>query len=809
MANPFDQFDSTPGAAPTTVPQPARIKPGETPDAVAAAQGAQPGAVATPAPGEPLPAGPAPGGTPNPFDDLSAPLAATAPVGISNDEFSGQFYDKLNAGESPEAIIQWSKEVGHQIIPDENFYTNVRIRDEALRNGGKGKYGRVNATEAGEAPPTDVLGGAGAFLRQGGNTMLFNFGDEIESAVRAVPEWMQGKGFEQAYEDRHADLQSRNNLDWTVHPGMSLAGTATGALLSAKITPSIMNVGKVRNAGLAARAAAGGAEGAAYGAVAATGEGTPQDRFRDTGAGAVIGGGIGAAVSPAMAAIGRLGRPVVERMFPNEVKALARRLNYSPDQIAAAEAELTRQQGLGITDSTLLDIIDEPGRTVVGTAGVHDSAREALQDVASARATQLPERVAGAADDIITPENARGMGVADEVRGGIADQRDFEIGQALDAPIGGGLTVRTAPISMTPEIADVLGTTNGLKAIRSVINSTADAAERTEYEGLLAAARQRARSTNPGLSLSAQQAAQGVQLSQMPFTIGMSERIGRELNNMGAQTGNNVLFSFGKTVRAGAEQSPAYRDAMARYGQMSDYAAAPGVGSGVSDVMDDAGKVTRVANEGRGLMGTETADRFGVRVNELGTDPMQDLAGNPLSMPGGLPAPSEVDLARLGATEQVATRAGRGPGEARGVAEQLYDSPEQMAKNRALLGTDAADRLAGRMREEVQRVFRAGKQATKEGPGKEAGMAAVESGVNMAYNPGPISFIRESARFLHRVGLSERDALWIVRNATDPAQTTAIINRLKKAGADETRARAYTDQLRDAAVRYFTSTEEN
>ena len=88
-------------------------------------------------------------------------------------------------------------------------------------------------------------------------------------------------------------------------------------------------------------------------------------------------------------------------------------------------------------------------------------------------------------------------------------------------------------------------------------------------------------------------------------------------------------------------------------------------------------------------------------------------------------------------------------------------------------------------------------------------MAAVESGVNTLYNPGPISALRETARFLHRIGMTERDALWIVRNATDPTQAQPILNRLRQAGLDETRARAYVDQLRDAAVRYSVSNEEN
>lgn len=797
MANPFDQFDSVapvpaaPGAVPAGVPQPVVVPPGQNADAVAEAA---------------APQGPGAEDPNNPFNDPTAALAAK-PQRMSEDEFAAALYDKLNAGESPKTLVEWSKSVGHEIIPNENFYANVRIRDQALRDKQKGSYGRVQSLQPGESPPDDALDAGGAFVRQAGNTTLFNFGDEISSALSAVPELLTGGDVEKAYRDRWNDLQTRNDLDWAIHPGMSTAGVVAGALGGARVTPSVMNVKRVRDAGLAARAAAGAGEGAAYGALSATGEGTPDDRFGNTGAGATVGGVVGGAVSPAVAAVERLSRPIVERMRPNEIKALARRLGYGSEQISAAEAELARQRGLGINDSTLLDVIDEPGRSVVGSAGAHDAARAELQNVASARQTQLPERVAGAADEIVAPPASGELGLTDDVRSGIEAQRDAEIAAAMDAPIAEGMTLRQAPLPMTADIADVLGTTNGQRAIRNVINSTADAAERQQYETLLANARQRARSTNPGLSEAAQQAAQGASLETMPLTVGMSERIGRELNRMGQESGNGALFSFGRTVRGAAEQSPRYREIMDRYRQMSGYADAPGVGSGVRTVMDEAGNVSRVADEGAGFL-AEPASRFETRVDQLGTAPMVDAAGQPLVTGTGNTV-SERDLARLGAAEQVATKAGKGPSEARGVASQLYDSPEQRARSVALLGEAGADRLAGRMREEVERVFRANRQATKEAPAAERGIAAVESGVNALYTPGPISALRESARFLHRIGMTERDALWIVRNATDPTQTQAILNRLKKAGVDETRARAYTDQLRDAAVRYFTSTEEN
>lgn len=792
MANPFDQFDNAP-VAPTVGAAPPVIKPGENPDAVAAA--------AAPVAEEPVDPN-------NPFNDPAAQLDAP----LTGEAFSSVLYDKLNAGESPEAIIQWSKEVGNEIVPNEAFQTNIRIRDEALRNKQQGRYGKVATTEAGQSAPVDVLGEAGAFARQGGNMVAFNFGDEAAAALGAIPGWLRGDGYDESYKDLHAQFQTQNDIDWAAHPVGSGAGALTGAVLAGRVTPSLMSAPRVAQAGLATRAAAGAAEGAAYGAVGATGEGKPGDRFENTGAGATIGAAIGGATSPAIAAIARIGRPIIERMRPNEARALAKRLGYDEARIVAAEQRLQEQRNLGVSDSTLLDVLDEPGRSVVGSAGTHDSAREVLQDFAGARETQLPERVAGAGQEIIAPPGAQNLGVTDDIRTGIEDQRDWEIGAAMDAEIAPGMTMRNAPVSLTPDIADTLGTVVGQKAIREVINETTDPTVREQLAQLQAIARNRMRSRDPRLSEEAQQAAQEAAdgaLADAPFTIGLSEVLGRKLNSMGAASGGNrAMFDFGRTVRSAAEQSPAYREAMARYRQMSGYADAPGVGSGMKTQMDETGRVTRTDDEGLGFM-REPSVRFETRVDNLSPAAMQNAAGEPMTMPDGSPAPSERDLARIGASEQVAVMAGESPGAAAGVAKKLYDSPEQRARSVALLGEAGADRLAARMKEEVDRVFRAKRQATKEGPAKEGNLAAVESGVNMAYNPGPVSAIRESARFLHRIGLSERDALWIVRNATDPAQTEAILARLRKHGLDETRARAYTDQLRDAGVRYFTSTEES
>lgn len=765
----------------------------------------------------PLPA--ATGAGPNPFD---APPPVTQR--LSDDEFASALYEKFNAGEKAQDIIRWVRQERNapNWKPGEGFYENWKIGQAAHKAGRKGQYGRVDYSGDPGFKPIDE---AGAMIRQAGNTVLFNFGDEIESALRAVPELVTGGDYQKAYRDRWEQLQERNDLDWELHPESSTAGTVIGAVGGARVTPSVLGLKKVQDVGrvaegasrgariagnargLAARTALGGAEGAAYGALAATGDGTPDDRFGNTGAGATIGGVIGTVASPAVAAIERLSRPIVERMSRNSVAALARRLNYSNEQIAAAEAELARQRSLGIRDSTLLDVIDEPGRSVVGSAGVHDAARSTLQDVAAARNTQLPERVGRAANEQVAPPSGPELGLSDDVRSGLERQRDDEITAALDAEIAPGMRFRDTPLTMSPDIADVLGTTMGQRAIREVISETTDPNLRGQLATVADATRTRARAVDPRLPESAQQAAQNAVMADIPFTIDISERLGRKLNQMGRTTGNGALFSFGRTVREGANTSPRFQEIMSRYGALSSASDAVGVGSGVQNVMDEAGNVSRVSNEGAGFM-AEPASRFETRVGDLSAAPLTDAAGAPVATASGGTV-SERDLARLGAAEQVATRAGRGPSEARGVASQLYDSPEQRARSVALLGEAGADRLAGRMREEVERVFRAQRQASKEAPAAERGIAAVESGVNALYTPGPISALRETARFLHRIGMTERDALWIVRNATDPTQTQAILNRLKKAGMDELKARAYTDQLRDAAVRYSVSNEEN
>lgn len=109
---------------------------------------------------------------------------------------------------------------------------------------------------------------------------------------------------------------------------------------------------------------------------------------------------------------------------------------------------------------------------------------------------------------------------------------------------------------------------------------------------------------------------------------------------------------------------------------------------------------------------------------------------------------------------------------------------------------------------EVQRVYRATRQATREGPANEGGIQAVENFANAMYQPGsPVPWAREVARFLHRIGMREADAEFIVTNATDPSKVDGILSRLEKHGMNRERALVYVDELRDALVKYSVAQE--
>lgn len=586
MANPFDQFDELPapeqGAAPTA--------PG-------------PMAQAPEAPAQP-----------NAFDGYAQDTPPPEQPRMTQEAWESEFYNRMRRGDKAEDILAWSQSTPFKLTDNMNFRRNIMIRDEGLAKGFDPALGRINNLAPGETSTPNTLDDAGTIMRRMANQGLFNFGDEAASAIRATVGGGDGSWFDR-YERSHREMAELTDLEDKVSPGAAAVGDALGIGASMFVPLGVVDKGakalpKVLGrdpGGMTAKMLSGAAAGTVYGGVAATGTGTPQDRFKDTPTGAALGAAFGTAFPLAEAAIRRVGRPIMERLSPNNAKALADRTALTEAELNAIEAELRRQQDLGL-DPTLLDVLPERARRVVGSAGRRDGARETLRDFAEDRVTQLPERVARVADEEIRPAGV--TGTDEEMQRAIMSQRDTDIEAALDP-------IRMTPLPMDDEILSILGTDVGQQAINNIIREMPDAARRQAYMELSEQAKQAARGVDPRLGEAQQQAAQEQLRSGTNFDLDMSERIGRELNRMAAVgEGSPGLRQMGRRVRSAAEQSPVYREAMTNYAAASRASDAVTVGSGRATMMDEAGRIQRLDDEGGGFL-NEDPERFAQRFNEL------------------------------------------------------------------------------------------------------------------------------------------------------------------------------------------------
>lgn len=567
MANPYAQFLPDEDEQPAAPPQPVVIQPGENPAAA----------------GFPDPADPAVD-----TNNVYAQPEALQPTGepLSNDQFYSQFIQKLREGESLPNLQTWAQSVGHKLIDNEGLRANIAIRDQAMRDGtiDTVQFGRQEVVPAGEAPrPDSIVDSGGAFIRKAANVPLYNFGDEIFAAGQALT---QPGAFGENYEKNWLSINARDQMDEELHPGMSTAGTIAGVGASILMPTAIYDRGvrmlpKVadtatrgtRAVNVAARSGVGAATGAAAGATAATGEGGIDNRFEHTGGGFVLGGATGAAFPLVAAALSRVSRPVFERLFPNSSKALAKRGQMDESELAAAEAELKRQQDMGLEPS-LIDVVPERVRNVVGTAGRHDDAREMLQRGAEERLEALPGRVTTRFREEVSSDTTP---PADYARR-IGEDRDAEMDTIMER-------LRDQPVPMGygdgEELINVLATNQGRAAIRRAIDAEPNVDRKrqmTEMVGVL----DELDNIPPNLGAAARDQIIGQLLRGREFTVGFLDRVQRELGRAadGGGTDRASLGALQSTVRNSMEGNEEYRTAMREYSIRSRAMEAPNVGTG-------------------------------------------------------------------------------------------------------------------------------------------------------------------------------------------------------------------------------------
>lgn len=234
-------------------------------------------------------------------------------------------------------------------------------------------------------------------LRQAGQGLTFNFGDEITAGARSL-------FGDETYDQALADERSKIDEFAKRNPWASTAANVGGALVggggigmgvrgAAKAGSSL--AGRFASATAANPIGAGGITGAASGALAGFGEGEGglENRVASAGMGALVGGIGGTAAGALISAAPAVKRIYQERIAKNDdaIKASAERevgkyMERSGKTADELKARLAEDRGLGVP-STLLNADDELaklGNTVQTKGGT--GARELTELVDSQQA---------------------------------------------------------------------------------------------------------------------------------------------------------------------------------------------------------------------------------------------------------------------------------------------------------------------------------------------------------------------------------------------------------------------------------------
>lgn len=591
MANPYDQFVKD---EEQQVPQMPVVQPGQMPDVA----------------GIPQPAAP----TDNPYEQ---PDVLMNPPEITREKYEADLYRRIRRGDSAAEIMEWSNSMG-QTLDEESLTQNIAIREQAKADG-RENYALGEVLAPDRWSPAGTLEDLGTILRTGANVPLFNFGDEAFAAVRAG---LQEGDFMDNYEKNWTQYDTQDQLDAryrqgarNVGLGLGVAGSMfmPGAVFDKAVRyaaprvattagnaavqggASARNVARAVKAGdVGARVAVGAGTGAATGALAATGEGSVDDRFEYTGGGAAIGAIAGAGFPLVAEAFSRLSRPIRERLFPNSDKAAARRFKFTEDELAAMEAELKRQRGLGM-EPALMDIMPERARSVLGGMGSYDSAREVLQDTAASRTEQLGERMSNRFEENIGPtSNPRTTSAA------MGEYRDAQMDEAMER-------LRDVRVPANNELLEVLSTQQGRSAIQRAINAEPNWERRTVMAGVLENLN-RLGDIPADLSESARGQIISQLLGDEGVTVGFLERIRKELRRAAKEgdTDYAAVNALAQTVERAARRNKDYDQALTDYASRSRAMEASDVGTGG----------TRDREEVGGFL-NEDVDDFGRQVSGL------------------------------------------------------------------------------------------------------------------------------------------------------------------------------------------------
>lgn len=563
-----------------------------------------------------------------------------------------------------------------------------------------------------------------AAVRGAADFLSFGFADEAEAALEAVPALARGtKAYGKAYEERLRGQRARDQADKREVPisrGFGQGAGFVGGLALGGLT----NVGQVvpriaPNAGRILRAAETTARnafaGGAYGALAGAGASDQgiENRVKGAQSGGATGAALGAIAGPASTLVGA-GLERTANAFAAPTRKVVQRLaRISGDDVAAMQARAAEYNAFGIAP-TLVDATDEAGRGVIRAAASRlTPGRQAAQDFANSRALDLPDRIGAQARRTMSQDPRTPAQIAAEV----GERRRVQADAAFGA-------VRNEPVQPTDDMILALRTPAAKEAIGDAIQRERDPTVRAALARL-----QNNAFDNP---------------AETGLTVGMADRVSRVLigkAQAAARNGDNdlamTLGSLGRAIRVPAANANAgYRKALDQYAAES--------------------RVLDAANRGEDLLRRNT-DEFVADVATL--------------------SPEERAVALAAGRRAVERAAGESVASAPAVARRLATAPEQMARNRALMGPERAAAFQGgvaaeeRALQNAQQIApRSGSKTANQTQDSAQLVGAFEAGAKAVGNMARGDFLGVAADWLKSRGMSDAEAQALVAIATDPAR---------------------------------------
>lgn len=255
--------------------------------------------------------------------------------------------------------------------------------------------------------------------------MSMGWGDEMASAAHAAGDALQGRDFGQSYDENMRRYQAMLDYERETNPVGSVAAEIGGAVAPAVLTGGASILPQGGN--LLSRALMGGVAGMGHGLVYSMGASeadSAQGRVVDGATGALMGGGIGAAIPVVGAAISAGAKAVSNKVGPminsaiNPEGEAARRLGTA----YMRDAQANPQSVMGQADEAMARQSGIPLMNV-------DRGGETVRALARSTANQSPEArqvITKAADDRFETQGLRAIDFIKTLTGGQADDLTYQ-----------------------------------------------------------------------------------------------------------------------------------------------------------------------------------------------------------------------------------------------------------------------------------------------------------------------------------------------------------------------------------------------